>query len=332
MSTRTHLFLPIPLLTFLLVSSVIGQESPDLPPVPSAAFPFESHFVEVLGSKVHYIDEDADEDAGQDAGQVFVFLHGNPTSSYLWRNVIPFVTPVGRAVAMDLVGFGKSDKPDIGYTLQDHQLYVDGFIAALDLEDIILVVHDWGSVLGLDYARRHEDNVRGVAFMEAIIPPRFPIESAAGMGPLFERFRDPETGRELLIDQNLFIEQIVGNATVTRQMSAEEMMAYRAPFVDPSTRFPIYVWPNELPIGGKPARNVEAVMRVGDWLRTSDVPKLLLYARPGAIVSPESADWMAKEYRNIETRFVGYGSHYIQEDNPEAIGRSIADWYRQLSR
>ena len=295
-----------------------------LPPTPSSEFPFESRFVDVLGSKIHYVDE------GE--GQVFVFLHGNPTSSYLWRNVIPFVTPVGRALAMDLPGFGRSDKPDIGYTLQDHQQYVDGFIAALGLEDVVLVVHDWGSVLGLDYARRNTDNVVGVVLMEAIVPPRFPIADPAGMGPLFSSFRDPVTGRELLIDQNLFIEQIVANATVTRKMSDEEMTAYRRPFLDPKTRFPIYVWPNELPMGGEPARNVDAVERVAEWLRTSETPKLLLYARPGAIVSPENAEWMAKEYRNIETRFVGYGSHYIQEDNPETIGRSIADWYRQLAK
>ena len=165
-----------------------------------------------------------------------------------------------------------------------------------------------------------------------IARPGFPIADPGGMGPLFTSFRDPVTGRELLIDQNLFIGQIVANATVTRKMSDEEMTAYRRPFLDPKTRFPIYVWPNELPMGGKPARNVEAVEQVAEWLRTSETPKLLLYARPGAIVSPENAEWMAREYRNIETRFVGYGSHYIQEDNPETIGRSIADWYRQLAK
>ena len=316
------------LFSLFSVAAVLAQPAPpSLPPTPSADFPFESRFVEVEGSKIHYIDESE--------GQVFVFLHGNPTSSYLWRNVIPHVTPVGRAVAMDLVGFGKSDKPDIGYTLQEHQTYVDGFIAALELEDIVLVIHDWGSMLGLDYARRNSDNVKGVVFMEAIVPPAFPMESVAGMGSageLFAAFRKPETGKPLLIDQNIFVEQIVGNAAVTRAMSEAEMTVYRAPFLDPATRFPIYVWPNELPIGGEPARNVEAVEKVGQWLRTSGTPKLLLYARPGAIVGPEVAEWMAANYRNIETRFVGYGAHYIQEDNPEVIGRSIADWYRQLDR
>jgi haloalkane dehalogenase len=310
-----------------LALPLAAQTPESLPPVPPADFPFESHFVEVLGSKIHYVDE------GE--GQVFVFLHGNPTSSYLWRNVIPHVTRVGRAIAMDLIGFGKSDKPELAYTLQDHARYVDGFIAALDLDNIVLVVHDWGSVLGLDYARRNEKNVRGVAFMEAIIPPTFPMPSIESMGPgggLFAQFRTPEAGKKLLIEQNVFIEQIVGSATVTRKMSEAEMEAYRAPFVDPASRFPIYVWPNELPIGGEPARNVEAVNRVGEWLKTSDLPKLLLYARPGAIVSPESAEWMAANYRNIETRFVGYGRHYIQEDVPEAIGRSIADWFGQLDR
>ena len=310
-------------LAVLAPASADAQER-ELPPTPSADFPFESHFVEVLGSKIHYVDE------GE--GPVFLFLHGNPTSSYLWRNVIPHVTPIGRALAMDLVGFGKSDKPDIGYTFQEHQSYVDGFIAALGLEDIVLVIHDWGSMLGIDYARRQTANVKGVVFMEAIVPPTFPMEAAGGLGELFTAFRSAETGKKLLIDQNVFVEQIVGSATVTREMSEAEMTAYRAPFLEPATRFPIYVWPNELPIGGEPARNVDAVEKAGQWLMTSETPKLLLYARPGAIVTPEAAEWMAANYRNIESRFVGYGAHYIQEDNPEVIGRSIADWYRQLER
>jgi len=287
-------------------------------------FPYESRFVDINDQQMHYIDE------GQ--GQTFVFLHGNPTSSYLWRNVMPFVKPIGRIVAVDNIGFGKSAKPDIDYTFQTHYEYIESFIETLGLENIILVIHDWGSVLGLEYARNHPENVKGVVFMEAIIPPSFPMTDLTALGGpegLFAKFRTPDAGKELLITQNVFIEQILGNGTLTRLMSDAEKDAYRAPFVDPASRFPIYVWPNELPIAGEPQRNVEVVDAVGAWLRSSEIPKLLQYASPGAIVPPAAAAWMADNYRNIETQFVGYGAHYIQEDNPEAIGRGIVDWYRR---
>jgi len=285
---------------------------------------YDSKFVEVAGSRMHYVE------GGE--GQAFLFLHGNPTSSYLWRNIMPLVEAKGRVIAPDLVGFGKSDKPEIDYTLQSHQAFVDGFIEALDLKDIVLVIHDWGSMLGLDYARRHADNVKAIAMMEAIIPPTFPMESLDAMGPaadLFRQFRNPETGRPLLIDQNAFVEQLLLNAPVTRELADEEKNVYRAPFTDPKSREPIYVWPNELPIEGKPQRNVEAVQKVGAWLRDSETPKLLLYARPGALVPPPAADWMQANYRNLEAVFVGYGTHYIQEDNPESIGRNIVNWYNR---
>jgi haloalkane dehalogenase len=233
---------------------------------------------------------------------------------------------------VDNIGFGKSDQPDLDYTYQTHYSYIESFIEALDLKDIILIVHDGGSVLGLDYARQHEDNVRGVVFMEAIIPPTFPMADLGPLGGeqgLFGAFRDPEKGRELLIEQNLFVEQILGQGALTRKLSEEELNVYREPFKTPATRFPIYVWPNELPIAGHPARNAEVVTAVGEWLRRSATPKLLQYASPGVLVPPSAADWMADNYRNLETQFVGYGAHYIQEDNPEAIGRGIRDWYRR---
>jgi len=295
------------------------------PGVLSAEFPYESKYMEILGSEMHYID--------QGEGDVFLFLHGNPTSSYLWRNVMRYVAPHGRIVAVDNIGFGKSDKPDVDYTFQTHLRYTEAFIDALDLRNIILVVHDWGSALGLYYAAGHPDNVTGVVFMEPIIPPAFPMESLDVLGPaadLFRRFRDPVEGKKALIDENLFIEVLLANATIARRMTEEEMDVYRAPFREPESRYPIYMWPNELPVGGTPARNVQVVEQIGEWLRTSDTPKLLQYASPGAIMPPQAAEWAARNFRNIETQFVGYGRHFIQEDNPEAIGRGIVDWYRRL--
>ncbi len=313
---------------FLLISAAQAQDAPQVPPYKaaefSAEFPYESKFIDVRGSKIHYIDE------GE--GDTFLFLHGNPTSSYLWRNVMRYVKPHGRIVAVDNIGFGKSDKPDVDYTLQTHIEYTNAFIDELGLKNVILVVHDWGSALGLNYAATHSRNVKGIVMMEALIPPTFPAESVDIFGPaadMFRSFRDPEMGRELIINQNVFIEQFLGNAAVTRSMPDEVVDVYREPFLEPSAREPIYVWPRELPIGGIPARNVEVFERYGKWLKKSRTPKLLQYVSPGGLVSPDRADWAANNFRNIETQFVGYGAHFIQEDNPQAIGRGIVDWHRR---
>ena len=312
---------------FLLSCSSYSEETQPTDPRAlqfSSDFPYESKFTKVNNHKIHYIDK------GE--GQVFLFLHGNPTSMYLWRNVMPYVAPLGRVVALDNIGFGQSEQPDLDYTYQTHYDYVSKFIGQQGLKKIILVIHDWGSVLGLQYAMENSRNVKGIVMMEAIIPPAFPmvrLEDFGNAGDLFRQFRQEESGKQLLIEQNMFIEGILLQGTLTRLMSDAEKAVYRKPFLDKSKRFPIYVWPNELPIGGVPARNVEVIQKVGDWLKKSRTPKLLQYARPGAIVSPESAEWMAENYRNIETQFVGIGAHYIQEDNPEAIGRGIRDWYRR---
>lgn len=284
----------------------------------SADFPYASHFVEVLGSRMHYIDE------GE--GEPILFLHGNPTSSYLWRNVIPHVTDDYRAIAVDLIGMGRSDKPDLDYTYADHARYVNGFIEALGLEDLTLVVHDWGSVLGFDYARAHEDNVVGIAFMEAIIPPRFP--AAEPIGGTLGRFRGPE-GEDLVLGQNLFVEQVLRNSVV-RGLTEQEMAYYREPYPTPESRLPTLQWPRELPAGGEPARNVQIVRGIGDWMRTTDIPMLHLWARPGALNDEEFAREMVQRVRNIQSTFIGAGRHYVQEDQPEMIGRAIADWRRRI--
>lgn len=301
-----------PMALFLALATAAQAETP------------ASRFVEIDGVSMHYLE------AGE--GDPILLLHGNPTSSYLWRNVIPFLDDSHRVIAPDLVGFGRSDKPKIGYTFQDHAGYVEGFIEELGLEDVTLVLHDWGSVLGLDYARRNEGNVHAVAFLEALIPPAFPMPSYEGFGPnadMFRAFRDPEAGYELLIEQNVFVEQVLPGQ-IMRDLLDEEMAAYRAPFTDPAAREPIRVWPSELPIAGEPARNVEVIQSVGDWMATSDTPKLLVYFSPGAVVTPDSARWMQQNYSNIEIRYGGAALHFAQEDQPEAIGRHVADWLRAL--
>ena len=277
----------------LLLASATNFAEEETPPTPmevaiSDEMKYDSSFVEVHGSRMHYVEGG---DLVSKNAQVFLFLHGNPSSSYLWRNVMPHIEPLGRVIAVDLVGFGQSDKPDIGYTYQEHSKYIDGFIAALNLKDITLVIHDWGSVLGLDYARRNSANVKAVAMMEAIIPPAFPAkdyEAFGGLADLFRNFRTPETGRPLLIDQNFFIEGILLQATLTRTLSEKEKETYRKPFLDPNDREPIYVWPNELPIGGEPARNVAVVNAVADWLKKIFDSKITALCYPGCNrVTPE---------------------------------------------
>jgi len=307
--------------TFLAASALVAPVSAQqASPAISADFPFESHFVEVLGSRMHYVDE------GE--GEPILFIHGNPTSSYLWRNVIPYVTDDYRAIAVDLIGMGKSDKPDIAYTYQDHKRYLDAFIEALGLHDLTLVIHDWGSVLGFNWAMEHEDDVAGIAFMEAIIPPAFPREQP--MGGALGRFRTPE-GERLVLEENQFVEQILGGSVI-RGLTDEEMDYYRAPYPTPASRLPTLQWPRELPAAGEPARNVEVVERIGAWMQRTDVPMLHLWARPGALNNEDFADAMVERVRNIQTQFIGAGRHYVQEDQPEMIGRTIADWRRRIGR
>ena len=281
----------------------------------STDFPFQEHYVEVLGSRMHYIDE------GQ--GDVVLFLHGNPTSSYLWRNIIPYVSGNYRAIAVDLIGMGKSDKPDIDYTFFDHARYVDGFIQAMGLTDITLVVHDWGSGLGFHYASRHPDNVRALAFMEAIYRER------EGMGELFERFRTPGIGEELLVNQNLFVEQVLPGSVV-RGLTDVEMDYYRAPFVDPASRTPILQWPRQLPLDGEPADVVAAVNAYQQWLTETPLPKLLLAATPGALITQQDVVWLQENLSNLTVVNIGAGRHFVQEDNPHAIGEALAAWRGSL--
>lgn len=283
----------------------------------SSEFPFESKYVEVLGSQMHYIDE------GE--GDPILFLHGNPTSSYLWRNIIPYVLPHGRAIALDLIGMGKSDKPDIPYRFQDHIDYVDGFIEALGLTNITLVIHDWGSGIGFHYAARYPGNIRGIAFMEAIMRPARWASLGRPQRFLFKRMRHPVKGERMIVKKNFFIKRLLP-MMVVRKLSDAEMDVYRAPYVDPKSRLPLAQWPKEIPFDGVPADNDKIVDAYWHWLRESPIPKLLLWAKPGALISPDAAAGIAKALPNTTSVFVGKGKHYIQEDCPDEIGQAIALW------
>jgi len=287
----------------------------------SSDFPFKSNYIDVHGSNIHYIDEGS--------GDPILFLHGNPTSSYLWRNIIPYLTPSGRCIAPDLIGMGKSDKPDIDYRFVDHSKYVEGFINAMGLKNITLVIHDWGSALGFHYAMRHENNIKGIAFMEAIIKSsrwnEFPKDFKMG----FRLFRTPIIGWLMIAGMNIFIEQLLPKAIV-RSLTEKEKNYYRAPFKRIKYRKPLWRWPNEIPIEGLPADTTIIVQNYNKRLIESDVPKILFFAHPGGLITSSMLEWCQQTLKNLKTVDVGDGIHYLQEDNPHLIGSELAKWYNTL--
>ena len=288
----------------------------------SADFPYTSHYVDVHGSQIHYVEEGG--------GDPILFLHGNPTSSYLWRNIMPHLHAHGRCIAMDLIGMGKSDKPDLEYAFFDHVKYVEGFIEKLGLQRLTLVIHDWGSALGFHYAMRNEANIKALAFMEAIM---MPIPSWDAFPPdlkqTFQAFRTPEVGWDMIVNQHVFVEQILPGAVV-RTLTEAEMDHYRAPYTDPPTRKPLWRWPNEIPIAGEPANVVAAVEAYNAKLQQSDLPKLLFSATPGALIPAPVVEWCRQNLPNLKVVDIGPGIHFVQEDNPHLIGTELANWYGSL--
>ena len=282
--------------------------------------------VDVLGSKMAYVDEGT----GEAGRPVALFLHGNPTSSYLWRNVIPHIAPHTRCIAPDLIGFGHSDKPDIAYRIEDHARYLQAFIDTLQLADVVLVMHDWGSGLGLDWARRHPARVRGLALMEFLAPVPTWLDLAPQGYQFFKPIRNSATGRKLVIEDNAFIERGLPGGTV-RTLSAEEMAEYRRPFPMPRDREPVYRFPNELPIAGTPADVYTMATAYHEWLLASETPKIFFYAAPGFFIPPERAAFYRAHLKSCRAVDLGRGVHWLQEDHPEQIGREIAAWLPTLA-
>ncbi|MEQ8696449.1 MAG: haloalkane dehalogenase [Bauldia litoralis] len=273
--------------------------------------------VDVLDSFMSYVD------TGD--GAPVVFLHGNPTSSYLWRNVIPHVAPEARCLAPDLIGMGRSGKaPDGGYGFADHARYLDEwFDAILPEGQVALVLHDWGGALGFYWARRNPDRVRALAYMETIVCcvdwDDWP-ESARG---IFQGMRSPK-GEELVLERNLFIEGILPNA-ILRDLSDEEMDAYRAPWREPGeSRRPMLTWPRQIPIGGEPPDVARIVDAYSTWLVDSPIPKLFINAEPGSILTGRPRDF-CRTWANQDEVTVA-GAHFIQEDSPDEIGAAVAQF------
>jgi haloalkane dehalogenase len=293
----------------------------------SSDFPFTLQHIDILDSEMAYIDTDNLTNTTTTA----IFLHGNPTSSYIWRNIISHVSPKLRCIAPDLIGMGKSGKPDIPYRFVDHARYLDAFLDAVaPTGKVVFVIQDWGSALGFHWATRHQDRVVGVAFMESIRP--FPTWDDAGRGQgqeTFKVFRTPGVGRKLLVEDNVFIKAILPGGVV-RGLTAVEQAYYESPYPDEKSREPVYRWPNELPIEGSPADVYEFAEEYHKWLLESEVPKLLFWATPGTFVREEQAQWYMENLKNVKGVFLGKGLHYLQEDHPHRIGKELANFIDTL--
>ena len=279
----------------------------------------------VLDSEMAY------REAGQADAPVALLLHGNPTSSYLWRNVIPFVAEIAHCIAPDLIGFGQSGKPDIAYRFEDHVRYLDAFIAKTGIASAYLVAHDWGTALAFHLAARRPEFVRGLAFFEFIWPvptwDEFLRDSAAR--EIFRKFRTRGEGEKLILEENAFIERVLPGSMI-RKLAEEEIAVYRAPFLTQQSRRPTWRFPNELPIAGQPADVVATIEKAHTSLAASTYPKLLFAADPGAIISPAMAQDFAHKLHDCRLVKLGAGIHYLQEDHPETIGRSVAEFIGEI--
>jgi haloalkane dehalogenase len=279
----------------------------------------------VLDSEMAY------REAGATQAPVALFLHGNPTSSFIWRNIIPLVAPVAHCVAPDLVGFGQSGKPDITYRFEDHERYLDAFIAKAGIGSAYLVVQDWGTALAFRLAERRPDLVRGLAFMEVIrpIPTWEEFVRGSQAREMFRKFRTPGEGEKLILEDNAFVEPVLPSG-MRRKLTDQEMAVYRAPFPTPRSRRPTWRFPNELPIAGEPADVYAMLEKAHAALAISTYPKLLFSADPGALVAPADAEDLARTLKDCRLVNLGPGIHFLQEDHPEAIGRSVTAFIAEV--
>jgi haloalkane dehalogenase len=275
--------------------------------------------IQVLDSEMSYVE------VGH--GQPIVFLHGNPTSSYLWRNIIPYTSDLGRCLAPDLIGMGRSGKsPGETYRFVDQARYLDAWFEALDLRsELILVVHDWGSGLGFHRAFRFPKHVRAICYMEAIVLPRR-WEDFGESGDNFRKLRS-EQGEELVLDRNFFVEVMLPQGII-RKLGDEEMAAYREPFLERRARLPMLVWPRQMPVDGEPADVTTIVENYGQWLAASAFPKLLVLGEPGRIIAGRTREF-CRSWRNQREVTVA-GKHFLQEDSPQHIGAALREFVRAV--
>ena len=266
-------------------------------------------------------------------GEPIIFQHGNPTSSYLWRNIMPHLADQGRCIAIDLIGMGDSDKlEDSGpdrYTLLEHRDYWEGALDALGVSNnVTLVIHDWGSALGFDWANRHRESVMGIAYMEGIVRPVSWDDWPEAARGVFQGFRSP-AGEEMVLEKNVFVERVLPGSII-RDLTEDEMAVYRRPYINPGEdRRPTLTWPRQIPIEDEPAEDRELVQSYADWLSQSEVQKLFINAEPGAILIGPQREF-CRSWPNQKEVTVA-GNHFLQEDSPDEIGQAIAEWRKEIN-
>ena len=268
----------------------------------------------------------------QGSGEPIVFLHGNPTSSYLWRNITPYLHDQASCISMDLIGMGDSDKldnPDTNsYRFEEHFYYVEKAIKALtNNEKITLVVHDWGSALGFHWSYKHPELIKGIAYMEAIVKEMTWDDWDKNAKSIFQGFRS-DAGEDLVLEKNYFIEKVLPGSII-RTLDADEMNEYRRPFLSSGeNRRPTLSWPREIPIEGEPGNVCQIVNEYAEWMKTNNIPKLFINAEPGAITTGKIRDF-CRSWKN-QTQVTVKGIHFIQEDSPDEIGKALSKWYKEL--
>ena len=273
----------------------------------------------VLGSTMAY------REAGNPEAAVALFLHGNPTSSYIWRNIIPLVAPTAHCIAPDLIGLGQSGKPDIEYRFADHVRYLDAFLANAGISSAFVIAHDWGTALAFHLGARRPEFIRGLAFMEFIWPMPSWEDFHTDGRETFRKFRTPGLGEKMILEGNVFVEDVLP-ARIVRKLTDEEMSVYRAPFPTPESRRPTWRFPNELPIAGEPADVYSTLEKAHLALADSSYPKLLFTVNPGILVSSTFAENFAKKLKNLSVVPLGAGLHYLQEDHAQVIGATVNQW------
>lgn len=289
----------------------------------SEDFPYQSHFVEVMGSKMHYIDE------GE--GDVVVFVHGIPTSCYLWRNIIPELSQSHRCIALDLIGMGKSDKPDIDYTVFEHIEYFTAFLNALELKQVTLVLHAWGSIIGFSYFHSHPNQVKALAFLESYIRPAssremisLPIQELAALRNL------PDAGYDVVMRSNYFVNKVLPSG-VLRKLTDTEMQHYREPFEGAGACRPLWQYLQDLPSTAEQTSISELIETYSKTLQESQIPKLLMYAIPGFNTTVSTIEWARDHLPNITLYDIGDGLHYPQESSPWKISSQLSMWLSALN-
>lgn len=280
---------------------------------------YTAHDIEVLGSNMHYLE--------QGSGDPILFLHGVPTSSYLWRNVIPHLAPLGRCIALDLIGMGKSDKPDIEYSILDHIKYVNAFIEKLNLKRITLVMHGWGSIIGCHYAMEHEKNCRGLVFYESYLRP---LNSEDISLPYQEQILSLQE-HDLMSQSTYFVDTVLPQ-TMIRPLSQEELTHYREPYLQKTSAKPLQTYLKELPRGEGNGKVDQLIAEYSKKLMQSHLPKLLLYSIPGFITTVATLMWAKKHLPNLELIEIGEELHYAQESNPNLMGEMISAWLQAIEQ